>query len=358
MMKHKTTITIFFILLLSLTGITTAIRVSLPLSYSLDDILTGVATTEIEHALTQQIPFKEIVTQAWARANFALFNEGKSGVIVGQNGWLFSREEYFWPYSAENNINANLQFVQHIQQQLSAIDMQLAVILLPEKVSIYAEYAAISSPLSQNNLYEQVAQTLTESSIQVISGKEALTKPLSQQQTFLKTDTHWTPFGAQSVANEAAKRLPSWHGDQVFTTELSQTESVLGDLLNFIPAGDKWLKTRFTPDEININVTSLAAAEFDSLFDDAAPISTALVGTSYSADARWNFHGYLQQALELEIINYAKSGDGPFTPMHNLINTNELQAQGITHILWEIPVRYFIQELPTAISVESDYEKL
>ena len=55
-------------------------------------------------------------------------------------------------------------------------------------------------------------------------------------------------------------------------------------------------------------------------------IPVTLVGTSYSADERWNFTGALQTALGADVLNLATEGRGPLPPMRELPPTTTLAA--------------------------------
>ena len=87
-----------------------------------------------------------------------------------------------------------------------------------------------------------------------------------------------------------------------------------------------------------------STSESFDLFAEPSPLAMALIGTSYSADARWNFHGYLQQAFSRDIIDFAEVGQGPVKPMLNYLQSDTFQSNEITYVVWEFPVRYFVQD--------------
>jgi alginate O-acetyltransferase complex protein AlgJ len=72
----------------------------------------------------------------------------------------------------------------------------------------------------------------------------------------------------------------------------------------------------------------------------------ALVGTSYSAQPSWNFHGALQEALGEDVGNYAKEGLGPFAPMFEYLRSKDFAQAPPRLVLWEIPERYLVTHQP------------
>ncbi len=63
------------------------------------------------------------------------------------------------------------------------------------------------------------------------------------------------------------------------------------------------------------------------------------MGTSYSADRRWNFDGALQESLDQEVLNLAQSGKGPFEPMLAYLE-HPPEGPAAARLIWEIPERY------------------
>jgi alginate O-acetyltransferase complex protein AlgJ len=317
---------------------------TLKLEYNLSDVLNGKATQQIENKLIEHVPLKKPLTQLWSRLFYSAFTEGKKGVLVGTQGWLCSREEYFRPKYTETNLTQHIQYIKQVHSKLEEQNIELAVILIPEKIDIYSEYMRDKSAHLENDLYGRILDQLSTDSIIIISPREMLKKAKVESPVFFRTDTHWTPFGADKVARYTANLLSHWRGDQDFESVMAVEETFKGDLLNFIPAGDVWVSQQIKADLIAKPITSLLANDSDALFGDEVPLSTAIVGTSFSANKNWGFHGALQLAMSQEILDYSESGKGPFEPMRALISGNELQNLDVTHILWEIPVRYFVQD--------------
>ena len=84
-----------------------------------------------------------------------------------------------------------------------------------------------------------------------------------------------------------------------------------------------------------------------ALFGEAAP-QVALVGTSYSANPKWNFIGALKQELGSDLLNYAENGHGPLVPMLRLLQRGPEETADLRLVIWEFPERYLM--LPSDLS--------
>ena len=356
----KSLITLCSATIIVLMGLTSFINSSISVDLDNASALNGKATLQVESQLKEAIGLREEITQWWAKLVFTLFNEGKKGVIIGEGGWLFSREEYEWPKSARANIDKNVNTIVEFNQKLAAKDIQLALILVPEKVSIYTEFTDKESAHLAYSLYAEVARQLQGQHVNLVLPDRQLIANKAAQPQFLRTDTHWTPQGANTVAQASADHLAKWVGSVAFETELAPLSPHHGDLYNFIPIETAWLYNHIPPDNLAPPSTFVVTSEDDpfsgDLFGDVPELTTALVGTSYSANPAWNFHGYLQQAMALEILDYSKNGQGPLNPMEAFLSSSELEDGDITLVLWEFPVRYFVQDLSVMFSHSQSVE--
>jgi alginate O-acetyltransferase complex protein AlgJ len=72
------------------------------------------------------------------------------------------------------------------------------------------------------------------------------------------------------------------------------------------------------------------------------------VGTSYSANEKWNFLGALQQAFAQDFINVAADGKGPMTPMQDYLQSANFKSNPPQFIVWDIPERFLGVSYPAA----------
>lgn len=200
-------------------------------------------------------------------------------------------------------------------------------ILLPIGISFYI-FESISYILAPDLL----------ASLQQEKARDAL---------FLRTDTHWTPYGAERVARHLARTVQCHarlSGEpQRFITEQAAGKPYLGDLVRFLPLDPLFSGLLPAPDQLQPRRThSLAsgrAGDSAALFADTR-IPVVLVGTSYSAAPDWNFLGALRQALGSDILNYAENGQGPLLPMLKYLQTDAFRDSPPQLVIWEFPERY------------------
>ena len=269
-------------------------------------------------------------------------------MILGRDQWLFSDEEFKpWP-NAEHNVSSNYALVEGVRQTLKAHGVKLVMAVVPSKVRLYPEHMGDKRPASIHaDLYRDFHAQLAAS--QVIAPD--LLGPLQQAkqagaQVFLRTDTHWTPDGAQIAAQQLAKavgaQFPLSGEPQQFVTEVETTEQHNGDLERFLPL-DPLFSHLLPPSEPlekrTTRVADGAPESADSLFADSE-VPVTLVGTSYSANANWNFVGALKQALRSDVINDSKDGHGPILPMLAYLKSDAFKNTPPQVLIWEFPERY------------------
>ena len=311
--------------------------------------LDGRNARQIEGLYDEKFLMKDWATNAWAALDYQLFNEGRSGVVVGQQGWLFSKEEFVWSPREAANLQVALDEIAAVARQFSAANIQLLPVLLPAKSEIYSEQLVQVNPQLQARLYEQALHGLADRGVAVADLRPLLWRAAKQQEVFLKTDTHWTPFGALRVAQWTAQQLGQEGDGQRFSTEPGEAKPYRGDLLNYIPVAPHF--ENWGPDaDLLASPVTLDSGGGDDLLADVPAITRLLIGTSYSANEAWNFAGAIKQATGADWVNYAEQGKGPFQPMRTWLADNPLAKTEIRQVVWEIPVRYLVQPLPTPAS--------
>jgi len=309
--------------------------------------LDGRNARQIESLYDEKFVMKDWATNAWAAFDYQLFNEGRPGVVVGKQGWLFSKEEFVWSPREAAHLQAALDEIALVARQFSAANIQLLPVLLPAKSEIYSEQLLQVNPQLQARLYEQALHGLADRGVAVADLRPLLWRAAKQQEVFLKSDTHWTPFGASQVAQWTAQQLGHEGDGQRFSTEQGEAKPYRGDLLNYIPVAPYFADWGPEADLLVTPVT-LDNGGGDDLLAEAPTISRLLVGTSYSANEDWNFAGAIKQATGADLVNYAEQGKGPFQPMRSWLADSPLPKTDIRQVIWEIPVRYLVQPLPTA----------
>ncbi|MNF58696.1 Alginate biosynthesis protein AlgX precursor [compost metagenome] len=309
-------------------------------------VLDGNLAKTFESHYDKQFPLKQLGTNVWAALDYLLFNEGRPGVVIGQHDWLYSDEEFKPVADGRQHQRDNLALIQGVRDQLAQRNVLLLLAIVPAKARLYPEHLGDQRISSQReDLYQRFHRALRRADIAAPDLLASLQAEKSSGQLFLRTDTHWTPLGADRVArqlSETVNRSLALNGEpQAFVTEATKQQPLLGDLTSFLPLAPLFEQLLPEPDQLQQYQTRLAdaAGGSDALFADS-DIPVALVGTSYSANPSWNFAGALRQHLQRDLSNHAEDGQGPIVPMLKYLQSDEFADAPPQLLIWEFPERY------------------
>lgn len=311
-------------------------------------VLNGRWTKAVETHYDDEFPIKRLGTNLWAALDFKLFNEGRPGVVLGRDQWLYSDEEFNPIVNEVLNLQGNYALVEGVRQTLQKRGVKLVMAIVPAKVRLYPEHLGNVRPASIHaDLYKDFHAHVAADKILAPD----LLGPLQQakqngQQVFLRTDTHWTPTGAEIAAKQLARAIaekaPLSGAPQRFVTETEKTEQHKGDLTLFLPLDPLFSNLMPAQEPLEKRTTRVAEeqpAGDDALFADSE-VPVALVGTSYSANPNWNFVGALKEALQSDVVNYSEDGHGPILPMLSYLKSDAFKDSPPQVLIWEFPERY------------------
>lgn len=308
------------------------------------DWLDGRLAKAFESHYDERFPVKTFATNVWAAIDYVLFNEGRPGVVVGEQGWLYTDEEFKTYENAHATVATHLALIPWVRDELARQGTELVVALVPSKARIYPEYLGDRRPARVHaDLYARARGALADAGIAAPDLAAALSACKRSGPTFLRTDTHWTPAGARCAA-EAVRAAAGAPGDAArarYRTRSGGAKEHRGDLFRYLPLDPHFAGLLPQAERIErLRTEPIGSAGAGDLLGDAAPPAVVLVGTSYSADERWNLTGSLQAALQEDVVNYAALGKGPFIPMlEYLLGSSDLPAPPRL-LVWEIPERY------------------
>ncbi len=316
------------------------------------ELLSGELATSYQANYERELPVRQAAVRALGLVRYLLFREGLEGVLVGADGWLFSTEEFFRQPGEEQAVAENLEYVRTVRDTLRSQGIELVVALVPAKARVYADrLGRYALPDHVRPRYQDFRRRLLSLGICTPDLLAALQEARRQEEVFLRTDTHWSPFGARTAAQAlaaCARRTLKEKGVQPvpYDRQLLGTRRIHGDLAGFIPLGDLRGSLGPRPDLVAELETIAASDRGLGLFDDP-DIPVALIGSSYSAGRLWDFVGALKQALEADVLNVAAEGQGPFLPMQAYLNGDTFREITPRLVIWEIPERY----LPVSYSL-------
>ncbi len=319
-------------------------------------VLSGAWMQAYQQEYELESPVRNLGLEIWGSLRYGLFREGLPGVVVGEHGMLFTAEEF----TALPNASAEAAqarevagFVAEVAAQLKEFGVDLVVVPLPAKARLYRQYLGrYGFPPEAEQRYTHFLTALADVGVDQVSLKEVLEGSSDRGiEVFLRTDTHWTPAGAEVAAAAVAEYVNAAGylretPEQSFRVEYGELQTYEGDLLSFIPLGPFRGRLQPAPDLIRGFELHTGPAPGLGLFDTAA-VPVVLVGTSYSAGATWGFDAFLQVELQAEVLNLAEEGRGPFLPMAAYLGSDTLREAPPQLVIWEIPERYLpYAELP------------
>jgi alginate O-acetyltransferase complex protein AlgJ len=306
-----------------------------------EDWLRGGRTAEVTRLYNERFALKDAGIDLFGTLSYVAFGEGRDGVLIGSDGWLFSKEEFQTDKHSRERLAANLALIAQARDALAARGVRLVTTIVPSKADIYPEelgrYRWPAEPASR---YDAIVETLTKANVPVVDLRPALQAAKSEAPVFLKTDTHWTPYGANAAAEAVAMSvatLPDIGEPAAFTLKDGEAFTHSGDLMRYVRLG--FLEGLIGPKPDEVVPHEAVGGDAGDLFGDAE-IPIALVGTSYSADKRWGFEASLKAALSRDVVNVAEEGKGPFEPMAAFLAGETLRDAPPKVVVWELPERY------------------
>ena len=304
--------------------------------------LSGEAATQIDTYYKKIMPHRLPSIDAMGAARYLIFHEGRSGVVVGNDGWLFSKEEFDATLKRTPDLAEAAAGVTEIRDLLAAKGINLVVVPLPAKADIYREHVSYATiPDDLEKLYGDFRAMLESEGIRSIDTRQPLLDAKGEGQLFLTTDTHWTPLGASVVADAVGAALGK--GDTQYTIADSAPVLREGDLSKFIVTGGLAPLVGLGPETVvpRAAIAPNEAAPADIFGPSSIPY--VLTGTSYSANEQWSFGESLKVALGSDVLNLAEEGKGPIAPMRAFLNSDTFRDTPPATVIWEFPVRYLGQ---------------
>lgn len=332
-----------------LAGLALSFLVSVPVAMRYEispgmTLLDGRAALDFEHYVTREHPYRSLSLNSWSALEYLVFKEGKPGLIVGNDGWLFSSEEFPLPSQREPNLKANIGTIRTVVEQLAAQGIRVILLPIPEKAELYSDY--LPDKLRSRLLpMAAIGQALNSQGLEWIPIEAALQQARRDgHETFFRTETHWTAEGARV----AARATRDWLAQQAtldwerkpYTLVKGSPRLLESDLENYLPVRPLFsflLPPGETYQPYSVSAGNVSSDEQSLFAEGANPV--ALVGTSYSADERWNFPGWLRMELGTDIDNISEKGKGPFVSMERFQKLASAGRSGAKVVIWEMPVR-------------------
>lgn len=316
--------------------------------FSVSSMLDGDTATEMNTLYKTSLPHRDFAVGAVGAVRYALLDSGRTGVVVGRDGWLFTEEEFRKP--AESTVTDAVARIVAMRDQLQAKGISVILVPIPTKAEIYGEHlGGFLSATGMSQTYDDFTRRLTDAAVMTVDARAALRQAKSKGDVFLRSDTHWTPAGAEAVADAIATTAKDSGLALTQATVAGDAQpavQVWGDLTKFITTPEFATTAGLLQEHVPLFRAKVEEGEQQAtdLFGTASTVPVALVGTSYSANENWSFVDFLRMKLSADVLNVAKEGLGPGVPMVEFMDSPMLSETPPQVVVWEFPVRYLASD--------------
>lgn len=270
--------------------------------------------------------------------------------LQGYNGWFFREEADF----LENfNLFSEARFyMSRLEEALKRRGTTFVFMTIPPRAWVGQKYLDEEDPVMKEFSMERSKRNFQDY-LKTLSGLGIVTADLSPYMDqvskdgegyFYKRDHHWTPYGSELSAKamrDAMEKIPEYTAmpKKEYTSTLKEMQEYKLAMAQHI---QRICERDLPPEPLPFYVTRLKSTDSaDDLFGDADTGSpTILVGTSFSAQEMFNFDGFLQQYLGIEIANFAMAGGGLYNSILSLTSAAEFEEMKPPFFIWEAPSHY------------------
>jgi alginate biosynthesis protein AlgX len=283
-----------------------------------------------------------------AARDFSL-SEGRDSVFFRTSTDL----EQFFAVTAET-----VGLFRLLNEAFAATGTALVLIPLPTRGIVQAGYLNETEP--SHAVYDRdearaeygiLVEQLRSAGLSVVDVLAPIEEQDAARWFFFHRDHHWTPQGARLAAREAARiirALPPF--GELATHEFTTREESVAPYTTEMGYEIQRLCKRAMPaEQITLFKTVRQASSADDLLgsgEQGAPV--ALVGSSFSATADFNFAGFLSEFTGLEVANHAIRGAEFVGSLASLVSARNFASNRPRIVMWETPSYYEIDGLTRA----------
>lgn len=251
------------------------------------------------------------------------FSSSESGVVL------------FKPYDVKSSASIGnfVTVMKQVKERLAAQDTKLVMLIPPLRAMAFTpEESGLSTQEIEDAKmnYSHYLKSIRAAGLEVVDLSNLSGFKSEMNGFFLKSDHHWSPEGARYAAQITASVFQLPRDEAVsFTTTKGPTTLFGGGYLAQLQQRCGFTAPREQWEMIQTYTTNESGT--DLLGDEVADV--VIVGDSFVAGP-WNFTGFLEQALQRRVANFAVSGGGVFASMIRYLQSSPATAPKV--ILWEI----------------------
>ncbi len=263
-------------------------------------------------------------------------------VVEGKDGWLFrARSDFATEFGPKPAVMAMLkQFVEALDRR----GARLMMIYTPSRGLMELDKSL--TPFDHQLALKNYRQTLAD-----YRKMGVITPALDQlighmpEDYYFKRDIHWTPAGSKATANMVAQLIKqepfySQLPDKQYSTQVSGYSPIDGSMHR---AAIKLCQQGYPMQYWKEYQTTESAGADDLLAEEANP-QLVILGTSFTALPKFNFDGFLRQALGKDVMNVAMTGGEDRGAWLEYLPSDNFQKSPPKLIVWETPSHYSLSD--------------
>jgi hypothetical protein len=295
------------------------------------------------------------LSRPWLQfAQFAWLKEGGEKVLFGSPGWYFYKPGLKYMLArnestdAPNSTNDPVAAIVDFRNQLAAYGIQLLVMPVPNKDSIYPDQLTARAKDLQSVVAPRtrgVLEKLRGSNIEVLDLFKEFRQARSTSAVplYLQQDTHWSPAGVALAAKAAARRLTvlGWvRPGQIEYKERPAPVQRLGDIVHMLQV--PMVERNLNPESIS----SVQVIRYDDNqpYKDGVEGEVLVLGDSfmriYQQDSPTSagFIAHLAKDLKQPMMSLVNDGGGS-TLVREELTARPIFLQNKKVVLWEFVER-------------------
>lgn len=265
------------------------------------------------------------------------------GLKRGEAGWLFRDADLKLKFGSNAG---GYQDLVKLDKLLKKKGVELIMLPTPTRAIIHPEkLGAINYNVKRARAsYRSYVVTLNRLGISTPQFyrlfESTHSKPL-----FFARDHHWTSAGARMMARLTANKITeSRRYQDIKKNEYSSYRVGSQDNNGSLAKAAKILCGDDYKVELVENYLTESTAPQDLFLDSPEP-RVALVGTSNSKGRlNFNFPGFLRQYSQVDILNLAESGGGPFGALNQYLASDDFARDPPLVLVWEVPSYYRLND--------------
>ncbi len=311
---------------------------------------------DFEHSL-EAANWAAHASRPWVQfAQFEWLGYGGEKALLGRDGWFFykpglqdmlANANASWPRRTNDPVAAMV----HFRDQLAALGIQLLILPVPNKESVYPDRLAARTGQSRSLLAprtREVLRQLRTAGVEVVDLFDAFSQARcagsdSCAPLYLAQDTHWSPAGVALAAKAVSRRLealgwvePGW----VDYCDKPAPVKRVGDIVRMLRV--PLIERRIQPEDVPC--MQIVQGNSGELYKDAADAQVLVIGDSflriYQQDppTAAGFVAHLARELRQPLMALVNDGGGA-TLVRQELRARPVFLKNKKVVLWEFVER-------------------